>query len=115
MTDASAHPAPLDWRAALSEGAVACRVSQDGAPPAEWAPTKIDDLWAPIRMHETGGVARGEFVGAYRDFVESGAGAGRHEGEACETIVKFGRAIQFRQAFVVRFTRLDLASRASPP
>ncbi|MCB1539361.1 MAG: hypothetical protein KDJ25_00485 [Rhodoblastus sp.] len=114
MTDASARTAPLDWRAALAEGAVTCRVSQDAAPPAEWAPTEIGDLWAPIRMHETGSVACGDFVRAFRDFVESGAIVGRYEGEACETIVKFGSAIQFRQAFVVTFRRKAPDSPAPP-
>ena len=102
MTGASERD---DWRGVLAEGVVTCRVSQDGAPIAEWAPVEAGDLWTPIRIRETGNIARGEIGAAYRAFVESGAAVGDYAGEACETIVKFGSAIQFRQAFVVRFSR----------
>ncbi|MCC2106025.1 MAG: hypothetical protein KDJ20_19355 [Hyphomicrobiales bacterium] len=98
-------PARDDWRGVLAAGAITCRVSQDDAPVAEWAPTGVEELWAPIRIHETGTIGRGEIGAAYRTFVESGAAVGDYAGEACETIVKFGSAIQFRQAFVVRFSR----------
>lgn len=104
-----------DWRETLAQGAVACRVLQGGAVVEETAPTGIGELWAPIRIFETGGLARGDFAGAYRDFVEGGAQAGRFEGEACETIVKFGAAIQFRQAFTVEFTRKASAARRRSP
>ena len=93
------------WLRALSQGLVMCRIEQDGA--CEFTPTAPDQLWTRIRIHETGNMAHGDFAMAYRDFVESGATAGRYEGEACETIVKFGSAIQFRQAFAVEFRRRD--------
>lgn len=97
--------APDDWRDMLAQGSVICRVLQDGALVEETTPVAVADLWAPIRIHETGGISRGDFAGAYRDFVESRTDAGRYTGEACETIVKFGAAIQFRQAFTVEFRR----------
>lgn len=101
---------PGDWRDTLAQGDVTCRVLQDGAPVEESTPIAVAELWAPIRIHETGSVARGDFGSAYRDFVESGADAGRYMGEACETIVKLGAAIQFRQAFTVEFRRKARAS-----
>lgn len=105
MSDAAARKPSRDWRAALAARAVACRVSQDGAPVAEWTPSGLDDLWAPIRIHETGNIARGDLAAVYRAFVESGAAVGDYTAEACETIVKFGSAIQFRQSFAVRLSR----------
>ena len=103
--------APDDWRDLLAQGGVICRALQDGALVEETTPVAVADLWAPIRIHETGSVSRGDFGSAYRDFVESGAEAGRWAGEACETIVKLGAAIQFRQAFTVEFRRKVAATR----
>lgn len=100
-----------DWRDLLAQGGVICRVLQDGALVEETRPVAVADLWAPIHIHETGSVSRGDFGSAYRDFVESGADAGRWAGEACETIVKLGAAIQFRQAFMMEFRRKVAATR----
>ena len=96
------------WLRALSQGLVICRVEQDGG--CEFTPTTPDQLWTGVRIRETGNLAHGHFAAACRDFIESGAATGRYEGEACETIVKFGSAIQFRQPFAVAFRRRVIAA-----
>lgn len=94
-----------DWLETLRLGCVSCRVLHENETVCLLTPTLPEHLWAPIRMRDTGGAARGPFWQECRDFIESGEKAARYAAEACETIVKFGTPIQFREPFWVEFSR----------
>ncbi len=94
-----------DWLETLRLGRISCRAIHNGKPVSEFTPTLPEQLWALIPMRDTGNMARGQFWQACRDFIESRETAARYEAEACETIVKFGTPIQFREPFIVEFSR----------
>jgi hypothetical protein len=92
-----------DWNEKLKRGAIRCRVLHGDELIVDFTPTSVDQLWAPILIHDLGETAEGDFVLEYRQFAESGKLAACFEGEACSTIEKFGKAIQFKETFLVEF------------
>ncbi len=95
----------LDWLDTLRDGGVFCRILHENETVCILRPTLPEQLWAPIRMRDTGATARGQFWQECLYFIESGEKSARYEAEACETIVKFGTTIQFREPFLVEFSR----------
>jgi hypothetical protein len=100
-----------DWLEKLEQGAVICRVLKDDEPAEVFTPTDADQLWALVLIHDLGETARGYFYLEYQLFVESGQTLARYECQACSTIEKFGRAIQFKETFIVEFETLSTAKR----
>jgi hypothetical protein len=92
-----------DWQKKLKQGAVTCRVLHDGEIVEEFTPTSVDQLWTSIVIHDLGETTKSYFAFEYEQFVESGKSAACYECEACETVVKFGKAIQFKETFIVEF------------
>jgi hypothetical protein len=92
-----------DCKEKLKHGAVICRVRQDGEIVEEFTPTSVDQLWTSILIHELGETAKSDFAFEYSLFVNSGKTSACYECEACETIEKFGGAIQFKETFIVEF------------
>jgi hypothetical protein len=94
-----------DWRETLARGEVLCRVLHDDKVLKTSIPTHEDELWLPIRIRELGETAQGEYLTAYAKFVASGDDTNRYQCSACSTIVKFSNVLQFKEMFVVEFTR----------
>ena len=96
-----------DWLEKVEQGAVLCRVLNGDEPVDEFIPTHVDQLWSSILIHDLGETVHGDFVCECQQFVQSGKSHGRYESEACSTIVKFGRAIQFKEPFIVEFDAIQ--------
>jgi len=93
----------LDWSKKLRQGAVACRVLHDGVLIEEFTPIDVGQLWTSIVIRDLEETTKSDIAFEYKHFVESGKVAARYECEACQTIEKFGSAIQFKETFLVEF------------
>lgn len=94
-----------DFEEALSRGEIHCQAVQNGEVVKEFTPRQAAELWVPIRIPELFESARGDFSAEYAAFAASDQSTWICACEACKTYVKFGSAMQFKQAFVVTFRR----------